>query len=544
MPKCFSIDFIRQAFEQKLYEEHLKSENYFGGKNQVNIFSFYEQLKTQDDVDRYVERYRDLSDQQNRSGLILNGVIVAPENPTITNLYSSTIIPMTWTCSMRCTLENRDQSLDTINNLIEKLKGRKVDIAELKCRDKNNHVCYKPFMVGTIGQYEQEPTLKDGDYICDATNTNEVIARFNELKSLVKVDYNKTNWLFYVGNQNKLKVANLKVNKGNEDLVDGIYGGDIIYDARYVYGEFSLLGEWEIENLYPFATGYILLYGDETKYLQYENGKIEILEIFESGGEKYTKVGLTFDLGDTADNLCPGWNGTFDIDEVNVYATTQECSFIENDGTYKDFIFPPTHDSFEKYKLSFSFDAIRCDEPRNLNANEYCDLSFGGSATLVNESVQLGNDLVKLSVKKLGILAQTPIDFTNDQNNPTWWLEPLEMPSGSNANTNPIQLMSNRFIANSHTDALALTLQYTFIYDKSVQLLKQLFMYARYGTQGLTKNDISPNMIFEIKEIWSSWGEFEDISFKAKIVENVDIENTESDTLTLSLTMQLQGDNN
>ena len=158
--------------------------------------------------------------------------------------------------------------------------------------------------------------------------------------------------------------------------------------------------------------------------------------------------------------------------------------------------------------------------------------------------MQLGNDLVKLSVKKLGILAKTPIDFTNDQNNPTWWLEPLEMPSGSNANTNPIQLMSNRFIANSHTDALALTLQYTFIYDKSVQLLKQLFMYARYGTQGLTKNDISPNMIFEIKEIWSSWGEFDDIPFKAKIVENVDIENTESDTLTLSLTMQLQGDNN
>ena len=95
MLRTFPIDFIRQAFEQKLFEEHNKDLNLFGGKNQVNIFSFYEQLKSQDEVDRFVKNYRDLSEQQNRTGLILNGVIVAPENPTITNLYSSLIIPLT-----------------------------------------------------------------------------------------------------------------------------------------------------------------------------------------------------------------------------------------------------------------------------------------------------------------------------------------------------------------------------------------------------------------------------------------------------------------
>ena len=85
MPKCFSLDFIRQAFEQKLLMEHIKNSNYYGGKSQVNIFSYYEQLKTQEEIDRYVEYYRELVDQQNRTGLILNGVIQAPENPTITN---------------------------------------------------------------------------------------------------------------------------------------------------------------------------------------------------------------------------------------------------------------------------------------------------------------------------------------------------------------------------------------------------------------------------------------------------------------------------
>ena len=117
MVNVFAIDFIRQALEQTLFEEHIKNLNMFGGKNQINIFSFYEQLKGQDEVDRFVENYRDLTEQQNRTSLIGNGVIVAPENPTITNLYSSTIIPMSWACSIRCTLGNRDQMVATINNL-------------------------------------------------------------------------------------------------------------------------------------------------------------------------------------------------------------------------------------------------------------------------------------------------------------------------------------------------------------------------------------------------------------------------------------------
>ena len=85
--KGFSIDFIRQVIEQKLLEEHIKEPTkYFGGKGQVNLFSFYEQLQKEDEVNRFVEVYRDLTEQQNRTGLIMNGTIIAPENPTITNL--------------------------------------------------------------------------------------------------------------------------------------------------------------------------------------------------------------------------------------------------------------------------------------------------------------------------------------------------------------------------------------------------------------------------------------------------------------------------
>ena len=84
MLRTFPIDFIRQTFEQKLLQEHNKDLTLYGGKNQVNIFSFYEQLKTQEEVDRFVKNFRDLSEQQNKTGLILNGVLVSPENPSIT----------------------------------------------------------------------------------------------------------------------------------------------------------------------------------------------------------------------------------------------------------------------------------------------------------------------------------------------------------------------------------------------------------------------------------------------------------------------------
>ena len=439
MLKIFPIDFIRQAFEQKLLKEHNNNQELFGGKDQVNIFSFYEQLKSQDEVDRFVENYRDLADQQNRSGLILNGVIVAPENPTITNLYSSLIIPMSFTCSMRCLIGNRDQAIWTINNLINKLKGRKVDIAQLNCVDEEGKKYSVPFMVETIGHNDNEPALKNGDYIGTLENANAAGERIAEyiLKGVI-FNSSKDYW-FYCQHNNKLKV--------------------IYYDH-----------------------------------------------------------------------------------------SNNEYSFIEDDGTNNDIIFPPEHTSFEKYKVSFSFDAIRCDEPRNLNAEEYCELSFGGSATLVNASVQLGNDLIKIYISKLGFQAEQWVSFEEDGIIPGDFLEPLEMPSGSNANTQISQLVSNRFISNSHTDAIALTLQYTFVYDKSISLLKQWFDYARYGIQPdgeetPFRDGITPNIIYEILEIWSSWGDFEIIQVRAKIVENIDIENTESDTLTLSVTMQIQGEN-
>lgn len=433
MLKTFPIEFIRQAIEQTLAIAHKDNVNFFGGKEQVKITSFYEQLKNQEEVDRFVETYRDIADQQNRTGLIGNGVILSPENPTITNLYSSLIIPFSWTCSIRCTLANRDQMLITINNLISELKGRKCDIAQLDCVDANGHPYSTPFMVGTIGENDGAPALQNGDYLGTIEDTQDI-----------------------------------------QNIIDNLVANNVVVHQT--------LGSW--------------------------------------------------------------FYATNDAGKLKVFVLTEDGLVVkEDDGTYPGIIFPPEHTSFEKFKLSMSFDSLRCDEPRTLNSEEYCEISFGGSCTLVSDKVALGNDLIKIGVVRKQIKAETPITYTNQT---IQYLEPLEMPSGNSANTQLNQLVSNKFKTNSHTDGIGLNIQYSFIADFTINLIKWWFDYARYGNienGSDNKPLISPNIIYEISEFWSSWGIVKNKKYLGKIVDDIEIENTESDTLTLGITMQVQGEN-
>lgn len=443
MNKAFEIDYIRQIIIQTLQKEHNENPNYIGGDNQVRLTSFYEHLASDDEVDRYVATVRDLTNQQNRLGLIANGVILAPSNPTITNLNQCTIIPLEFTINFRCTLANRDILKGTLDNVVSILKGRKQDIAEL-----DNG---KLFMVGTLGNnINGTPLIRNGDFIGSYTPSETLTLDT------------------FIDN----KILDLQQNKG-----------------FYTYSK-------QVNN-----------------YLYYE---------------------------DTNDNQLKVAVVKYDEEsETNVWYPQLETK------DYPNIIFPSQHNSFKKWKVSLSFDSFRCSEPRTLNANEFCDLSFGGSATIVSESVMLGNELTKLSIKKVGYKSASGLVASSDTTN--YWLEPLEMPSGNGASTIANQLNSNKFITNSHTDGLTISRQYSFVYDYSIPLLKQLFNYARYGTFNTTINNvqytITPNMIYEVGELFSEWGNVELIKSNTRIVEDIDIENNENDILTITLPMQLQGDN-
>lgn len=431
MGKAFFIDFVRQVIEQTLLEEHIKNPNLVGGDNQLGLFSFYEQLEEQSEVDRYVEKFNQLANQQNRMGLIANGIISSPENPTITNLNKNLIVPLSFICAFRITLEDRDLMLDTINNLIKIRKGRKVDICEFDSG--------KLFVVGTLANnVDGQPLIRVGDYVGD-------------------------------------KPSGTALNTWLTDITIGVLRN--LYDKGLTWENF----------------------GDRTQYIYYsESGKLKVAR---------------YDSSEST------WKETND------------------DGTYDDVIFPPSHNSFTKYKVSISFDALRCETPRSLNGKEVINVSFSGSATIVDEGVLLGNDLTKLALQKYALITSSGEQALERVD---YWLEPLEQPSSSSPDTQVNRLISNHFVENTHTDGLSLGNRYTFILDNKNTLLKDLFKYARFGTQ----TSITPNIIYLAKEIYSSWGEVDVYSFKAKVNESVDIENTESDTMTITIPLQIQGDNN
>lgn len=433
--RAFPIDFIRQAIEQTLLEEHIINPKYVGGKDQVALTSFYEQLQNQQQVDRFLEVYRDLTDQQNRLGLIANGVLVSSENPTITNVRQGLVIPMNWTCSFRCTLANRDSMVDTINNLIERLKGRKIDIAEI-------NETGELFKVETIGQ-------RNGLYSGKPTSSI---------------------WCYLV-------------NPVSGDLEDNVVDTWVRNTLTY----FPL-------RSYPTNTPVVFYASDINSHL-----------------------------------------ATIVLDE-----TTNQYKVVENDNTEPNVIFAPKG-QFTKYKMSMSFDAIRCETPITLNSEEYIEISFGGSATLVSEKIKLGNDLVRVSAQKKKIIANPDITFNNAT---IYELDPLELPHESAINSTINHIASNGFIPNTHADTLTPSIQYTFLIDEEVDLLKQLFEYSRYGNVNATANGISPNMIFEINEYWCAWGISNKYTFPAKIVSSIPVENTESDVMTIATTFEIQGENN
>lgn len=431
----FPLDFVRQVIEQTMFEEHLKNPKYFGGDGQVFLLPFYEELVKEENVDRYVETLRDLINQQNRTGLIMCGTVLADENPTITNLAQDFIIPMSFTCSFRVPLKDKHEAVKTINHIIDKLKGRKQDIAEFEDG--------QLLKVGTIGNsYEDNGiVIKNGDYLGAVTLENfssSVATKISTLTAKGITLATDLSWLY----------------------VEGIEDGKM--------------------------------------YVAYKD------------------------------------NGTW--------------SAIVDDKTYKDIIFPPSDKEFEKYKISMSFDSVRVDTPKDLNSEKYCEVSFGGSATIVNYDVALGNDLVKLAVKRDYLVTVTDNTETHtaisDSNH---WLEPLELPSGNNADTQMSQLIANKFKSIPHTDSISVSNQYTFMLDKGESIIRAWFLYGRYGivADGTTgheyANGISPNMVYAITEWWSYWGDVEPISFHSKLVGSVDIDNTESDALTIKLPMQVVG---
>jgi hypothetical protein len=179
------------------------------------------------------------------------------------------------------------------------------------------------------------------------------------------------------------------------------------------------------------------------------------------------------------------------------------------------------------YKLSLSFDGIQSQEPYINNGVDRVFLFFGGSATVVESKVSLGNDIV-LNTIQVG--KNTGTIFT---------VEPTEIPASLSVSDDTFQTYANGYRTQDRNLAIGNKMAYSFIYDNTITLYNDLYVYARFGTNAGTA--LVPGyaqQVFTIKEYRYSFGVLTTNTFFAKLGD-VATSNTNGDVMTLSVNFKI-----
>jgi hypothetical protein len=176
----------------------------------------------------------------------------------------------------------------------------------------------------------------------------------------------------------------------------------------------------------------------------------------------------------------------------------------------------------QTYKLSLSFDGIQSQEPYINNGVDRVFLFFGGSATVVEHKVSLGNDII-LNTIQVG--KNTGTIFT---------VEPTEIPASLSVSDDTFQTYANGYRTQDRNLAIGNKMAYSFIYDNTIALYNDLYTYSRFGTNASTY----AQQIFTIKEYRYSFGVLTTNTFYAKLGD-VATSNTNGDVMTISVNFKI-----
>jgi len=174
--------------------------------------------------------------------------------------------------------------------------------------------------------------------------------------------------------------------------------------------------------------------------------------------------------------------------------------------------------TYERYKVSLSFNGIQSDEPFLNNGLDRVFIFFGGSATIVKNNVSLGNDIVKTTIQ------------VGKDTGAIYDVEPLEIPSSLSLNDDAYQPFTAGFQSVERNLALANKISYSFVYDSANPLFNDLYKFTRYGSGAATYT----NLIFTITEYRYSFAGATIDKFYAKIAD-CNVQNTNGDVITLSI---------
>jgi hypothetical protein len=174
------------------------------------------------------------------------------------------------------------------------------------------------------------------------------------------------------------------------------------------------------------------------------------------------------------------------------------------------------------YKLSLSFDGIQSQEPYINNGVDRVFLFFGGSATVVESKVSLGNDIVLNTIRK------------GKDTGTIYTVEPTEIPSSLSVSDDTFQTYGNGYRSQDRNLAIGNKMAYSFIYDNTNPLYNDLYTYARFGTNAGTY----AQQVFTIKEYRYSFGVLTTNTFYAKLGD-VATSNTNGDVMTISVNFKI-----
>jgi hypothetical protein len=181
----------------------------------------------------------------------------------------------------------------------------------------------------------------------------------------------------------------------------------------------------------------------------------------------------------------------------------------------------PSQNPVVQYKLSLSFDGIQSQEPFINNGVDRVFLFFGGSATVVKQPVELGNDIVKTTIQ------------IGKNTGGIYDVEPTEIPASLSVSDDTFQTYANGYRTQDRNMAIGNKMAYSFIYSGGT-LLDIFYQYARFGTNASTY----AQQIFTIKEYRYSFGEVKLNTVFAKLGD-VATSNTNGDVMTISVNFKI-----
>jgi hypothetical protein len=390
----YDIDLLRALMVHKLNDQS------------IFLASFYEQIQSEDEINRYVETIKELvalqNNEKSESGYKAMGIISQSGNADILNIKQNYIVPLEYQVRLDIELSDRDYVLGKIKTLINDLKGSKFDIIQ----------------------------LTNGTYVIPSVPTIDVATD--------KMNLNQSNLLFTPSTS---------------------------YDPTNPANDSTLVTD--IASQYTITSNVTWIV-----YFIYNN-------------KLWTR---TYRRPPTPPN-------------TPIIGTAVEIGTIDS-----------------LRKVSVSFNGIQSQEPYINNGVDRVFLFFGGNATIVDNNVTLGNDIILTTI-------QEGIDSGNE-----YVVEPTELTGSLDVSDDTYPLWSTGYQSVDRNMAIANKVSYSFVFDRSNALFNNLYKYGRYGSGSGTY----AQQVFTVTEYRYSFGTRIVDKFYAKLG-SVNTQNTNGDVMTISI---------